>query len=141
MTIFAFQHRIKDALNKFETLVQGKCRAFAEDTRTVYDESNQFIAGGGVALVVVTPDVSRSAENGEDGGIPIDGRLLVRCVERCPLAGAAGNMRALDAAEAVAHELDQECIKFNCIRQTVDRAGRTFTATAEFDFSATLTKE
>lgn len=107
----------------------------------MYDESKQFIAGGGVALVVVTPDVSRSAENDECGGVPIEGKLLIRCVERCPLAKASGNMRALDAAEAVAHELDQECIKFNCIRQTADRAGRTFTATAEFDFSATLTKE
>lgn len=141
MKIKDLQIAIANALNGVERLVQGGCRAFAEDTRTVYDESNQFIAGGGVALVVVTPDVSRSAENGEDGGILIDGKLLVRCVERCPLAGAAGNMRALDAAEAVAHELDRECIKFNCIRQTADRAGRTFTATAEFDFSATLTKE
>ena len=47
-------------MNKVEALVQGGCKAFAEDTRTVYDESAQFMSEGGVAVVVVTPKFARN---------------------------------------------------------------------------------
>ena len=42
MQIRELQEYLSDRLNAVEALVQGGCRAFAEDTRTVYDESAQF---------------------------------------------------------------------------------------------------
>ena len=38
MKISELQEYLRDRLNKVEALVQGGCKAFAEDTRTVYDE-------------------------------------------------------------------------------------------------------
>ena len=46
MKIRELQDYVKDRLNAVEALVQGGCKAFAEDTRSVYDESNQWISGG-----------------------------------------------------------------------------------------------
>ena len=37
MNIREFQEYLVDRLNKVEALLQGGCKAFAEDTRTVYD--------------------------------------------------------------------------------------------------------
>ncbi len=65
MTIRELQKKLADALNGVEELVQGGCKAFAEDTRTVYEESQQWISGGKVAIVVVTPDMTRNGCNGE----------------------------------------------------------------------------
>ena len=141
MTIFAFQHRIKDALNKCETLVQGGCRAFAEDTRTVYDEAEQWMSGGGIALVVVTPRLTRNGCRAD--GVPCDCRLTVRCMELPPVA-YPNKIRALDAAEAVAHALDTEAFQFQDIEQTVstDRSGNTVvTATATFETTIYLTND
>lgn len=85
MKIIEFQDYVKDRLNAVEALVQGGCKAFAEDARTCYDESRQWISGGKVALVVVTPDMTR---NGcAKGTVPMDTKLMVRCVEIAPLAG------------------------------------------------------
>ena len=39
MKIRELQEYLSDRLNKVEALVQGGCKPFAEDTRTVYDES------------------------------------------------------------------------------------------------------
>ncbi len=84
MTIRELQKKLADALNGVEELVQGGCKAFAEDTRTVYEESQQWISGGKVAIVVVTPDMTRNGCNAD--GIPADTQLMIRCVERAPLA-------------------------------------------------------
>ena len=82
MKIRELQEYLKDRLNGIEALVQGGCKAFAEDTRTVYDESAQFISEGGVALGVVTPDFQRAGDGAD--GIPVEGDVLVRCVEKPP---------------------------------------------------------
>ena len=143
MTIFQFQHRIKDALNKCETLVQGGCRAFAEDTRTVYDEAEQWMSGGGIALVVVTPRLTRNGCRAD--GVPCDCRLTVKCMELPPVAAPDPNaMRALDAAETVAHALDSEAFEFQDIEQTVSpsRSGNpVVTATATFATTILLTHD
>ncbi len=139
MTIRELQNSIKDALNGVEELAQGGCRAFAEDTRTVYDESNQFISEGGVAVVVVTPSLDR-AGSGVDDGLPFEGEVVVRCVEKAALAAAAPDtLRALDAAEIVAHRLDGETLEWRSIRQTADQRGEVFTATVTFGYAGTLT--
>ena len=107
MKIRELQEYLKDRLNEVEALVQGGCRAFAEDTRTVYDESSQFMSEGGVAVVVVRPKFSRNGCSAD--GIPCDSRLLIRCMEKPPVAAENPNaLRALDAAEIVAHALDSD---------------------------------
>lgn len=142
MKIREFQEYLKDRLNAVEALANGNCKAFAEDTREVYDESSQFIRNGGVAVVVVTPDLQRNGCAAD--GIPMDTKLLVRCMELPPVAGDNPNtIRALDAAEIVGNSLDGETIQFESIRQTQsqDREGNTvITATATFNVTIYLTK-
>ena len=142
MKIRELQEYLRDRLNAVEALVQGGCKAFSEDTRTVYDESAQFISEGGVAVVVVTPKFARNGCSAD--GIPCDARLLVRCMEKPPLAAKNSNaLRALDAAEAVAHALDSDVLQFQDIDQTVttDRDGNSVvTATATFSTTIYLTK-
>lgn len=141
MKIRELQEYLRDRLNAVEALVQGGCKAFSEDTRTVYDESAQFISEGGVAVVVVTPKFARNGCSAD--GIPCDARLLVRCMEKPPLAESSNAMRALDAAEAVAQALDSDVLQFQDIDQTVttDRDGNTVvTATASFSTTLYLTK-
>ena len=142
MKIREFQEYIKDRLNGLEALVNGNCRAFAEDTRTVYDESAQFMSEGGVAVVVVTPKFARNGCSAD--GIPCDSRLLIRCMEKPPVAAENSNaLRALDAAEIVAHALDSDGFLFQDIDQTVstDRDGNSVvTATVAFSTTIYLTK-
>lgn len=137
MKIIELQKRIVDALNGVEELVQGGCKAFAEDTRTVYEESQQWISAGKVAIVVVTPDMTRNGCNAE--GIPADTQILIRCVERAPLANIALSIRALDAAEIVMHALDGEEFCWISTRQTIDPQRATITATATFATTITFT--
>lgn len=142
MKIREFQEYLKDRLNKVEALMQGNCKAFAEDTREVYDESSQFIREGGVSVVVVTPDLQRNGCAAD--GIPMDTKLLVRCMELPPVAGSDPNtIRALDAAEIVGHALDSKTIQWESVRQTQsqDREGNSvITATATFNVTIYLTK-
>lgn len=142
MKIREFQEYLKDRLNKVEALVNGNCKAFAEDTREVYDESVQFVSEGGVAVVVVTPKFTRNGCNAD--GIPCETRLLVRCMEKPPVAAENPNtIRALDAAEIVGTELNGPHFEFQDIEQTVttDRDGNTVvTATATFTTQIHLTK-
>ena len=141
MKIRELQEYLRDRLNAVEALVQGGCKAFSEDTRTVYDESAQFISEGGVAVVVVTPKFARNGCSAD--GIPCDARLLVRCMEKPPLAESSNAMRALDAAELVAQALDSDVLQFQDIDQTVttDRDGNSVvTATASFSTTICLTK-
>ena len=138
MKIRELQEYVKCRLNKVESLVQCGCKAFAEDTRSVYDESNQWISGGKVALVVVTPDMTRNG-SAEDG-VPMETKLLVRCVEMAPVASSSHVMRALDAAVMVGHELDGSVFNWESVRQTADERTKTITATATFNVTVHLTR-
>lgn len=142
MKISELQEYLRDRLNAVEALVQGGCKAFAEDTRTVYDESAQFMSEGGVAIVVVTPKFARNGSSAD--GIPCYSRLLIRCMEKPPVSAENSNaLRALDAAEIVAHALDSDVFLFQDIDQTVstDRDGNSVvTATATFSTTIYLTK-
>lgn len=140
MTIAELQKHLADRLNAVEALAQGGCRAFAEDTREVYDEANQWESGGKVAIVIVTPDLDRAGSGAEDG-LPFEGDLLVRCIERAPLSREEPSvLRALDAAEIVAHALDGETFEWRSIRQTVEPRTNTITATVTFGYDGILTK-
>ena len=137
MKISELQDYVKDRLNAVEALVQGGCKAFAEDTRSVYDESRQWVSCGKVALVAMTPDMTRNGI--AEDGIPMETKLLVSCFEIAPVAASSHVMRALDAAELVAHELDGPTFNLESIRQTHDERQKTITATATFNVTIHLT--
>lgn len=139
MTIRELQEKVRDALNGVAELAAGGCKAFAEDVRATYDESEPWISAGKVAVVVVTP---RMARNGvTQGGIPADTRLLVRCVEKAPLARVQGVIRALDAAEIVMHALDGPQFCWIETDQTADKKAGVITATATFETTIKLSRE
>ena len=139
MTIREIQKKVADALNGVEELVQGGCKAFAEDVKNVFFEVKQALEAGNVCIVVVTPKVTRSASGTEDG-IPVEMQIAVQCAERPDLNRAnADHLTALDAAEIVAHALDGEQFELASIEQWADDRTRTVTATATFGFNPILT--
>ena len=139
MKIKEIQKKIAAALNGVEALVQGGCKALAEDAKDVFFEVKQALEAGSVCIVVVTPKVTRSASGTEDG-IPVEMQIAVQCAERPDLNRATpGHLTALDAAEIVAHALDGEQFEFASIEQWADDRTRTVTATATFYFNPILT--
>ena len=140
MTIREIQQKIAGALNGVEALVQGGCKALAEDSQNVFFEVKQALEEGNVCIVVVTPKVTRSA-SGTVGGIPAEMQIAVQCAERPDLNRAAtGHLTALDASEVVAHALDGEQLELASIEQWADERTRTVTATATFVFNPILTE-
>jgi hypothetical protein len=131
MKIKEFQEAIAKGLNTLDELVQGGCKAFAEDSREVYKESDQHIQKGKIAVVVVTPDLQRNGDT--PGAIPAETQLLVQCSEK-PMAARVqpGVITALDAAEIVMHALDGSQFCWLSTRQTIDRQAGVLTATVTF---------
>lgn len=141
MKIKEIQKRLADALNGDETLVQGGCRAFAEDSNSILFDIEKALNDGGVSLVVVTPEVTRSG-SGTEAGIPVELTVEIQCSERPALnRDIPGHLTALDAAERVAHALDGETLEFNAIRQFADKTTKTVTATVSFGLDTILTNE
>lgn len=138
MKIKELQQRIADALNGCEELVQGGCKAIVEDSQTVIDDVQRHTATvRGVAVVVTTPDFSRTGSNPE--GLPVQVRVVINCIEIPELARkCASNLTALDAAELIAAQLDSSEINFVRITQSADTMSRSITAAAEFVTSAFL---
>lgn len=136
--ILEFQRAVADRLNGVEELVQGGCRALAEDALDALAQvREQLEAAGGVALVVTTPRLDRSGCAAD--AIPCGARLDVRCVERPALNRDAPNhLTALDAAAAVARELDGADFGFRGIEQRADERTGTVAATASFDAAINL---
>ena len=136
MKIREFQHKLAESLNSYEELVQGGCKALAEDSLSVMnDVKTQLQTAGGVAIVVTTPRLTR---NGcAAGAIPAGTRLAIRCIETPALNREnPGHLSALDAAEIVAQCLDGEQFNFAEISQTSDQ--RTGTLTAEVTFNTEI---
>ncbi len=131
MKIKEFQEAIAKELNTLDELVQGGCKAFAEDSREVYKESDQHIQKGKIAVVVVTPDMQRNGDT--PGALPAETQLLIQCSER-PMAARVqpGVITALDAAEIVMHALDGSQFCWLSTRQTIDRQAGVLTATVTF---------
>lgn len=138
MRIKDFQLLQKDRLNAVETLVQGACTAIAEDTLTVAnDVTTQLATVHGVALVVTTPNFKRNGCASD--GIPVEGKLAVRCIELPAVNRVPGHLTALDAAEIVAHKLEAPGIEFDEIDQTSDARAGSVTATVNFNCCILLT--
>ena len=137
MKIGELQQEVVAILNGVEELVQGGCKAFAEDDRDVYNKADAWIQTGKTALVVVTPDMERNGASAE--GIPAETRLIVQASEKPAIARAGRTaMRALDAAELAMHKLDGARFCWQSTRQTIDRQSGVLTATAEFSTTAML---
>lgn len=131
MKIKEFQEAIAKELNTLDELVQGGCKAFAEDSREVYKGSDQHIQKGKIAVVVVTPDMQRNGDT--PGALPAETQLLIQCSEK-PMAARVqpGVITALDAAEIVMHALDGSQFCWVSTRQTIDRQTGVLTATVTF---------
>ena len=131
MKIKEFQEAIAKELNALDELVQGGCKAFAEDSREVYKESDRWAQNGKVAVVVVTPELQRNGDT--PGALPAETQLLIQCSEK-PMAARVqpGVITALDAAEIVRHALDGSQFCWLSTRQTIDRQAGVLTATVTF---------
>ena len=131
MKIKEFQEAIAKELNTLDELVQGGCKAFAEDSREVYKESDQHVQKGKIAVVVVTPDMQRNGDT--PGSLPAETQLLIQCSEKPAVARVQpGVITALDAAEIVMHALDGSQFCWLSTRQTIDRQAGVLTATVTF---------
>ena len=131
MKIKEFQEAIAKELNTLDELVQGGCKAFAEDSREVYKESDKHIQEGKIAVVVVTPDMQRNGDT--PGALPAETQLLIQCSEKPAVARVQpGVITALDAAEIVMHALDGSQFCWLSTRQTIDRQAGVLTATVTF---------
>ena len=132
--ILEFQQYVRDVLNEVEDLVQGGCKAFAEDEHDILKPVPKHLSEGGTAIVVTTPEFRRDGCAAD--GLPLEATLRVVCEENPAILRAKGDasrLTALDAAELVASELDGE--KFNCaaIRQSYEPKSGILTATVEFN--------
>ena len=100
MTIREIQEETANALNGVEELVNGGCKAIAEDAQDVLFETRQALEAGNVCIVVATPKAVRSG-GGTADGIPAKMLVSVQCSEIPDLNRAvAGHLTALDAAHA-----------------------------------------
>jgi hypothetical protein len=139
MKIRDLQNKIADALNGCEELQQGHCKAFAEDTLTVLnDVREQLQLNKGVAIVVLTPKATGTGRT-DDGGIELDCRVSIKCMEiRAINEKAQSRMTSLQAAENIALLLDSETLSFVNIEESIDHQRSVLVNTVNFDCSITL---
>lgn len=139
MKIQDLQSTIAAELNGYEELVKGGCKAFAEDSRSIYDEAVQWTQKGKIALVVVTPDMQRNGDAAN--GIPAETELQIQCSEKPAVSRVkSGTITALDAAELVMHALDGGQFCWISTRQSFDLKTATLTATVTFETSIILSR-
>ena len=139
MKIRDLQTQITDILNGIEELVQGRCKAFAEDSLTVLnDVTQQLQLNKGVAIIVLTPKATGAGRTA-DGGIKLDCRVSIKCMEiRAINEKAQSRMTSLQAAETIALELDDETLSFVDIVESIDKQLGVLVNTVNFDCSITL---
>jgi len=144
MTLRKLQIIIRDKLNACDALVQGRCRAFAEDALSAQltPEPALHAGSGGVALVVRTPGAQLSGAAAS--GLPVSSTLAVDCIE-IPAVNRAQEpfVSAMGAAERVAHLLhDGRTVTFDRFESSVidDKETRFYVFTAYFAAHFTHTK-
>lgn len=140
-TLRELQEEIAEACNADEYLVQGGCKAIAEDRQDALAKIEEQLATvGGIAIAVSTPDVKFQG-GGAPGKLPcgVD-QLSIRATEAPALSREQpGNITALMAAQHIAHMFHQPGIAFLGIVQTADEQSCTVSATATFKTSIVLT--
>ncbi len=145
MTLREYQLQIRDALNADETLLQGRCRAFAEDAldARLTPEPALHAGAGGVALVVRTPSARLAGALPAAAGIPVAVTLAVDCIE-VPAANRAEEpfVSAMGAAERVAHLLAGPTRSFDRFESDLidGKEQRFYVFTAYFQAHFTHTK-
>ena len=139
MKIRDLQTQITDILNGIEELVQGRCKAFAEDSLTVLnDVTQQLQLNKGVAIIVLTPKATGAGRTA-DGGIKLDCRVSIKCMEiRAINEKAQSRMTSLQAAETIALGLDDETLSFVDIVESIDKQLGVLVNTVNFDCSIPL---
>lgn len=140
MTILEFQKEIAAALNGVESLVQGGCKAFAEDTATILNDINtQLASTGDVAIAVTTPSLRKGGSE-IPGSLAIEGSLVLRISEKPELnRKKPGHITALDAALIAAQALDGTRLGFETIDQAFDPRTGTLTVSVTLSFAGGLT--
>lgn len=140
-TLRDLQDEIAEACNADEYLVQGGCKAFAEDRQDALAEiAVQLETVGGIAIAVSTPDI-KFLGGATPGNLPCEvNPLSIRATEAPALSREQpGNITALKAAEHIAHMFHQPGIAFLGIVQTADEQSCTVSATATFKTTIVLT--
>ncbi len=140
MTVTEFQHDIAARLNANETLLQGGCRAFAEDAQDLYFEiARQLDEQCGVAIVVATPEGERLGDD-EDGAVLFElPAVEIVCTEKPGVNRTRPeNLTALRAALRAALLLDSDELQFQRYRQEADAKAGTLSAIATFASSVPL---
>jgi hypothetical protein len=133
------QEQIVEELNACAELAAGGAKAFVEDQLSLIDLVSEHLLSG-VALVVVTPDMTRSGSSAE--GIPATGPVLVQCEEvRDHNRERSGNLTALAAGRIVRHLLDRPGLHWRATSQRVDPAAGRIIVTVTFDTGLLLTPE
>ena len=140
MTILEFQKEIAAALNDVESLVQGGCKAFAEDTATILNDINtQLASAGGVAIAVTTPALRKGGSE-ISGGLAIEGSLVLRMSEKPELNRKnPGHITALDAALIAVQALDGTRLGLETIDQAFDPRTGTLTVSVTISFAGGIT--
>ena len=142
MTPRQIQQQIADALNADATLLQGGCRAFAEDALNVEQEAaRQLHEAGGVALVVLTPAGER--QGGPCGkGIKVETEITVSAAEITALNRLRPDaMTALDAAIRAALLLDGRGLEFQRYAQSTEPEYGIVKTDAVFSAQVELTQK
>jgi hypothetical protein len=139
MKIKELQERIAAVLNANEELVQGGCKAIAEESLTVLHQvQTQIQLSKGVAIVVSVPSI-RFAGISPDGCISVDAVLSIKCMEiRALTEKAPQRLTALSAAELVAITLTDSETTFNDISLFSDGQSGILSATVSFETTTTL---
>lgn len=140
MTVTEFQRQIAARLNADETLLQGGCRALAEDAQDLYFEvARQLDEQCGVAIVVATPEGDRIGDD-EDGAVLFElPAVEVVCTEKPGVNRTKPeNLTALRAALWAALLLDSDELQFQRYRQEADAQAGTLSAIATFASSVPL---
>ncbi len=141
MTVTEFQRGIAARLNADETLRKGGCKAFAEDAQDLYFEvATQLEAqGGGVAIVVATPEGERLGDDEDDAVLFELPAVEVVCTEKPGVSRTKPeNFTALRAALRAALLLDSDELQFQRYRQEADEKAGTLSAIATFASSVPL---
>ena len=104
----------------------------------VDDVTQQLQLNKGVAIIVLTPKATGAGRTA-DGGIKLDCRVSIKCMEiRAINEKAQSRMTSLQAAETIALELDDETLSFVDIVETIDKQLGVLVNTVNFDCSITL---
>lgn len=140
-TIRDLQEEIATACNEDDYLVQGGCKAVAEDRLDVFAAiEEQLNTRGGLAIVVSTLNV-KLLGGATEGSIPCEvSELAIRTTET-PASSrlAPGAITALQAAQHIMHMFHQPSIAFQRLVQTADEQTGTVSATVLFTTNIVLT--